>query len=272
MELITLHTHSSYCPHADSSLADMVAAAYKAGITTMGVTEHYPLTTTIDPEQIDCMPKERVGEYVAEIEFLRHRYPTMDILTGCELDWLGKDEDRNLTEEDMCLFEYILLSVHFIDAWGFDNPDLIDRWQLMGVDNVWKRYFEIWCDAASSKVRANAMAHPDLVKKFGFMPSFDPTKLYKDAVEACQAGGRMVEVNTSGFDYPCKEMYPHVDMLRQFRRANIPCTIGTDAHKVAHIDRYIRDGYKLMYEAGYREVTVPMHGGGYRTINMDQLR
>ena len=111
-----------------------------------------------------------------------------------------------------------------------------------------------------------AMAHPDLVKKFGYWPSFNPLPLYKEAAEALASTDRMIEINTSGATYACKEMFPAPALLTEFRRAGVPCTIGSDAHKVEHVDRGILEGYKYAYEAGYRELTLVVPGGDRRML------
>ena len=96
----------------------------------------------------------------------------------------------------------------------------------------------------------------------------DIVKAWKDkqAAEAAREAGRMIEVNTSGFTYACEEMFPSQGLLREFCRAGVPCTLGTDAHTVTDVDRDIEAGYRWMYEAGYREVTVVVPGGDRRTI------
>ena len=113
------------------------------------------------------------------------------------------------------------------------------------------------------------MAHPDLVKKFGYRPSFNPQPLYDQAAEAVVAGGRMVEVNTSGLTYACAELFPASDLLRTFFRAGIPCTIGTDAHDPAVVARNLMPGLRAMYDAGYRCVTVPTKSGDRREIVLE---
>ena len=135
-------------------------------------------------------------------------------------------------------------------------------------DVIWRRYFETWCDAAASDAPFTVMAHPDLAKKFGYYPSYDLVPLYRQAAEAARAGGRMVEVNTSGSYYACKEMFPAPALLRQFCRAGVPCTVGTDAHRPDHVARDVEAAYRLMYECGYRTVTVPTATGDRREIDL----
>lgn len=266
MELINTHSHTTYCGHAQNTMADMIDAASKAGLSLYAVTEHYPLLPPFDTWGYVSMPDYKLDDYIAEIEAHQLAHPEMTILKGIEVDWLGDMENRPLEEQDWSCFDIVLGSVHYVDGWAFDDPSLKKTWECMGVDDCWKRYFEIWCEAAASNAPFTVMSHPDLIKKFNFRPSFDPQPLYKQAAEAVASSGRMVEVNTSGLYYACEEYFPAASLLREFCKAGVPCTVGTDAHQVAHVDRDIREAYRYMYEAGYRHVTVPTPGGDRRQI------
>lgn len=269
MELITTHTHTALCGHADDSLRDMVDAGAAAGISTYAITEHYPLSHAVDPDHFVSMEAERVDEYFDEIEKARTAHPAMEIIAGCELDWLGPHEDRDLKREDFDRFELILGSVHFVDEWAFDDPSVRDRWDTEGPDVIWRHYVDLWCDAVTSDAPFTVMSHPDLVKKFGYYPSFDIEPLYAQMVEAISGTDRMIELNTSGAYYPCKEMYPSPRLLAQFCRAGVPCTIGTDAHATSTVARGIIDGYRVLYDAGYRVVTVPTRDGDRREVAIE---
>ncbi len=267
MELVTTHTHTSFCGHGEGTVEELVSAAEAAGVTTIAVTEHYPLSAAFDPNAYLSMPAERVGEYLDAVQEARRRHPNVEVIVGCELDWLGADEDRVITAADLAPFELVLGSVHFVDAWPFDDPAQRDRWDELGApDIIWRRYFDLWCDAVSSEVPFDVMSHPDLAKKFAYYPSYDVTPLYEQAAEVCAAAGRMVEVNTSGSYYACKEMFPAPELLAAFCRAGVPCTVGTDAHTPANVVRDVEQAYRLMAQAGYRTVTVPTADGDRRSI------
>lgn len=269
MELITTHTHTGYTGHGEGSVEGLIEAARAAGITTIAVTEHYPLSNAFDPKDYLAMPASRLDEYVADVEAVRSRFDDIEVLVGCELDWLGVAEDRSLAPDDFDRFEIVMGSVHFVDSWAFDDPAERGRWEELGADYIWKRYFELWCDYVASDMPGTVMSHPDLVKKFGYYPSFDPQPLYRQAAEAIRGTGRMVEVNTSGAHYACKEMFPAPSLLAEFCRAGVPCTVGTDAHHPDLVARGIKDAYRLMYDAGYREVTVPTRTRGVRSITIE---
>ncbi|WP_165045856.1 histidinol-phosphatase HisJ family protein [Adlercreutzia sp. ZJ138] len=270
MELINMHCHSKYCGHGEGEVEEYAVAAEAAGLSALAFTEHFPLTLAFDPDRYLSVPAERMPDYLRAVEEARAAHPSLEIITGCELDWLGTDDDRNLVSADFDPFVHVLLSVHFVDRWAFDDPAQRDAWEQPGApERIWRRYVELWCDAVSSDVPFTAMSHPDLAKKFAYYPSFDLTPLYQQMAEACAAAGKMIEVNTSGSYYACAQMFPAPELLREFCRAGVPCTVGTDAHKPEHVARDIEHAYAYMYEAGYRVVTVPTATGDRRTITIE---
>ena len=40
MELVTTHTHTSFCGHGEGTVEELATAAEAAGVTTLAVTEH----------------------------------------------------------------------------------------------------------------------------------------------------------------------------------------------------------------------------------------
>ena len=91
MELITTHTHTCFTNHGEGTVEELVSAAVAAGVSTIAVTEHYPMTATFDPDRYLSMPAERMGEYLAAVEAAREAHPEIEVLVGCEMDCLGDD-------------------------------------------------------------------------------------------------------------------------------------------------------------------------------------
>lgn len=271
MELVNTHCHCVYSGHGAGSIAEYAAAAEAAGLSTLAFTEHFPLSGAFDPDRYLSMTEENVPRYLEEIERARAAHPSLEIIVGTEMDYLGNLEDRPLAEADLAPFRFKLGSVHFIDGWAFDDPAQKGRWEEPGApDAIWRRYGELWCAAASDSANPyDAMSHPDLAKKFGYYPSFNLAPLYEEMAEAARVGERMVEVNTSGGYYACAEMFPAPGLLTAFCRAGVPCTVGCDSHDPANVARDIEGAYRLMYEAGYRSVTVPTATGDRRSITIE---
>ena len=75
----------------------------------------------------------------------------------------------------------------------------------------------MWCDACRTGL-FDVMAHPDLVKKFGHRPSFDPRDLYAEAARTAAETGVLIEVSTAGLRKPVGELYPGPDLLQRLLR------------------------------------------------------
>lgn len=269
-ELINTHCHSRYCGHGEGEIEQYVAEAKKLGITTLAFTEHYPLTKAFDPNDYLSVQKEDMPAYEAAIDQAREGDSDIEILKGVELDYLGDLEDRALTNDDFERFDLVLGSVHFVDGWPFDDPAQRGAWNEEGApDRIWRRYVELWCELASdTSRRVDVMSHPDLAKKFAYLPTFDLAPYYKRMADAANAGGRMIELNTSGSYYACREVFPAKALLREFCHAEVPCTLGTDAHEPHLVGRDIEKGYAKLFEAGYKCLTVPTRGRDRRIINL----
>lgn len=269
MEWVNCHAHTVYSGHGEGTVSQLVAAARQANIATLAITEHYPLPEEFDPARENSISPDKLSCYLDEIARAQRTAEGIEVVAGAEFDWLGSFETRTMDDSVFAPFAYTLLSVHFIDGWGFDDPAYLQRWSEVGADAVWRRYVELWIEAALSSWPVSAMAHPDLAKKFGYYPSFSLEKCYGSMVEALKTTDKMVEVNTAGAWCACKEMYPAPELLRMFCRAGIPCSVGTDAHSPAHVSRGLKEAYAALYEAGYRSVAVPTATGDRRFVRLD---
>lgn len=271
MELIDCHSHSSLSGHGEGTIADAVARANELGLTTYAQTEHLVLPRHLDFHYNVSMAPHVMKDYVEELkkqrELLHESGSKMQLIIGIEADWLNNREEELI---DLCQdFEYVIGSVHMIDEWAFDSKYNRDRFHELGADYVWKRYFEVWLDMARSNAPITTFGHPDLPKKFGDFPSFDPRDYYAEMAHMAAKKGRMIEVNTSGLRFPVHELYPSVDMLKAFCAAGVDCTVGCDAHRPDDIGKNIVQAYQAMYAAGYRFVASPTPDGDRRMIPLE---
>lgn len=248
-----MHVHTSRCRHATGSPADYVAAAEAAGVTTMAFTDHLPLPEGFDGSY--AMPEVELAEYVVEVARARGTARATEVLLGIEADWLPEHLERARTLIGAHPFDVVLGSVHFVDGWAFDDPALRDGYSQWTPDALWERYFDELGAAASSGL-FDAMAHPDLVKKFRFVPESDPRGWYSDAAAAFAAAGVAVEVSTAGLRKPCGEIYPSASLLSEMRRAGVPAMVGSDAHRPAEVGYGWHEAYSALRRAGYTSVVV----------------
>jgi histidinol-phosphatase (PHP family) len=254
--IIDLHVHSARCGHASGTPAEYVAAARAAGVGIMAFTDHLPLPPRFDAGY--AMPARELGEYIGDVRGLQgeaRERGGLEVLLGIEADWFcGREEDlaEDLAEDP---WDVVLGSVHFQGDWAFDDPRLTDEYQRRHIDRVWRRYFE---DVAASALTGlfDVITHPDLVKKFNYVPDGDLTPYHRTAVDAIAQAGCAIEANSSGWRKPCAELYPSLEFLKLARAAGIPATIGSDAHSPDEVGAGLAEARAALLEAGYRSVLV----------------
>lgn len=254
--MIDLHIHTPRCGHAEGAPEAYVAAARAAGIATMAFTDHLPLPPGY-PQGYSMGWPEMPG-YVEEVRSLSAAAQAEggpEILLGVEADWIPGHEAlvRGALEEHA--FDLVLGSVHFIDDWAFDDPDLRERYSAWTPDLLWERYFDDVCAAAFSRM-FDVMAHADLIKKFGCVPMGDPGPYYRAAAAAFAESGVAIEVNTAGLRKPCAEIYPSAEFLKECRMAGVPATVGSDAHRPEDVGAAWTGARELLLAAGYASVVV----------------
>jgi histidinol-phosphatase (PHP family) len=157
--------------------------------------------------------------------------------------------------------------VHFIGEWAFDDPHHLDEWSSRDVDQAWREYFRLWMDAANTGL-FDVMAHPDLVKKFGHFPSFEPDELFSECARTAADVGVKIEVSTAGLRKPVGEMYPGRQLLSAFRSAGVVATVGSDAHAPDEVGYRIDAAYDALRAVGYRSVAFPRAAGGWRELSL----
>lgn len=252
--MIDSHVHTSRCRHAVGAPADYVAAAAARGLDVLTFTDHLPLPTGFSSEY--AMPEDELPAYVDEVARAAEAvHDGPEVLLGVEADWLPGHEAHTRRLVDAHPFDVVLGSVHFIDDWAFDDPDLVDRYADWDPDALWERYFTELEHAATSGV-FDVMSHPDLVKKFRCAPVRDPRELYEAAARAMARGRVAVEVSTGGLRKPCAEIYPARDFLVELRRADVPVTFGSDAHRPDEVGHGWADACALLRETGYESLVV----------------
>lgn len=256
--MIDMHMHTRRCGHASGTPREYLDAGAAAGVATLCFTDHLPLPEDTPHALEYAMPAGQFPEYVWDIRTLAAESAAVagpEVLLGVEADWIDgrQDEIRRMTKEHP--LDLVLGSVHFIDGWAFDDPDLTDRYAEWDIANLWDRYFATLAEAAHSGL-FDVMAHPDLVKKFGFLPEADPAEWYERTAEVFADSGVAYEVNTAGLRKPCAELYPAAGLLRAAVRRGVPVTCGSDAHKPDEVGAGMDQARKALLAAGYRSMVV----------------
>lgn len=244
---VDLHNHTIRCNHADGTVEQYIDRAIELGIDIYGFSEHAPM----DFDQKYRLSFDEMYLYESEIRASQMKYrDDITILLGYEVDYMPNHMDSRVLDSNV---DYLIGSVHFIDRWGFDNPEFIGEYEGRDIDTIWSEYFGAVEDMAKSTL-FDIVGHLDLIKVFRFLPKKDIRFLARDALKAIKRSNMTIEINSAGLRKPIGEIYPSKYLLQEAFSLDIPITFGSDAHNVDQVGSGYDSAVELAREIGYSEV------------------
>jgi histidinol-phosphatase (PHP family) len=246
--LIDLHNHTPLCNHCSGNVDEFIKEAIKKGITVYGFSDHNPME--FDKKyrmNFDDMKIYKNWVYEAKEKYKNK----IEILYGYEVDFMPKYLDEKLLNEDV---DYLIGSVHFLDNWGFDNPEFIKEWESRNVDDVYEEYFSLIKQMADSKL-FQIVGHLDLIKIFGYKPTKNLRDIITPALHSIKESDMIIEINSAGLRKPVKEQYPSVDILKVIKEMDIDITFSSDAHSVEQVGLNLEKVYELAKNIGFDKAT-----------------
>jgi histidinol-phosphatase (PHP family) len=240
------HLHTPRCGHAEGTPAEFLAAA--KGLAGVGFNDHLPF---IDADMADpalAMSWDDLPGYVDEILRLKER--STRVLLGIEADFIPGQEGRLRKVLADLPLDYVYGSVHWVGDWPFDDSRGLARYEGADINALYRDYYGLVVDMARTGL-FDVWAHPDIPKKFGFLPTEPMHDAEQTALEAVAAAGMTMEINTSGLRKPIGEIYPTADLLRRACALGIPIVLGSDAHRPAEVGWEFGRAVALARSAGY---------------------
>ena len=244
---IDLHNHTTYCNHATGSMEEYIERAIELKIDIYGFSEHAPM----EFDKGYRLSFEEMRDYENDVLRLREKYKnSIKILLGYEVDYIeGYIDERVLNAK----VDYLIGSVHFLNRWGFDNPEFIGGWQNRDIDDIWQDYFNAIRDMAKSGY-FDIVGHLDLIKLFKYMPKRDIRVIAEEAFREIKRSNMVIELNSAGLRKPIGEIYPSKYLLLMAYELDIPITFSSDAHAVEQIGFGYDEVKRVAKEVGYTKV------------------
>lgn len=253
-----IHTHTVFCD-GENTPAQMAAAAFAAGIETLGFSGH----SYIEAEQFG-MPPETLPLYRAAVAQTRRDWAgRLSVLCGLELDEMAP-------KTDCTAFDYIIGSAHGVRAadgsWVMvdDTPALLEKGiaQRFAGDGL-ALAVAYYGQFASflERLRPDVIGHFDLVRKFNangrFFDESDPA--YQTAalaaLDRALALDRVFEVNTGAIARGWqKTPYPADFLLRHILEKNGRVTVTTDAHAAQKLTAGAEEAEQMLARLGFGQV------------------
>jgi histidinol-phosphatase (PHP family) len=245
------HLHTPLCRHAEGHPREYAQAALQLGLRRITFTDHAPMPAWYDAPW--RMRLDQLDEYIDTVRQVQQDYAgRLEIGLGLEADFHPGTEkyvDALLSRHD---WDYVIGSVHYIGAWGFDNPEYASEYQQRDLGQLYRHYYALIEGAARSGLY-DSIGHLDLPKKFGDRDPDERAALR--ALDTVASLGLSLDYNTAGLRKPVAEAYPSPSLLQAAAERGIPFVTGSDAHRPGEVGAGIPDAVAQIAAVGGRTVT-----------------
>ncbi|MEH7456167.1 histidinol-phosphatase [Bacillus pseudomycoides] len=249
--------------------------ALRKGIKEVGIVDHlyrfyeakkyYEKYVDISESKLGRLQKEwldqvrvaSIYEFTKVIQEAKARWKKRGVALrlGIEADYFIGGE-REL-EELLALgdWDYVIGSVHFIDGWGFDNPDTKEYFENHSLHTLYDTFFATVEKAVRSSL-FDIVAHLDNIKVFNYrLDENEQLPYYKKIARALLETDTATEVNAGlYYRYPVREMCPSPLYLQVLAQHQVPITLSSDAHYPNDLGRYIAENVKVLRNHGISHV------------------
>ncbi|MET3287575.1 UNVERIFIED_CONTAM: histidinol-phosphatase (PHP family) [Brevibacillus sp. OAP136] len=249
--------------------------AKELGLTQVGIVDHLYRFTEFKPyfEQHMHLADDQLGhmqriwlnqvctssldEFVAFITEQKAIWAEdgLTLRLGLEADYFLGGETVLRPIIDKYPWDHIIGSIHFVDGWGFDNPEAVERFDQSDLRELYEKLFGMVESAIRSGL-FDIIAHLDNLKVFGHRISNEElVPHYRRIAQLLQEYGIATEINTGlYYRYPVKEMCPAYSFLQLLQEQGVPITTSSDSHFPDHLGSYLGEARALLRQAGYREI------------------
>ncbi|MDX2245212.1 MAG: histidinol-phosphatase [Bacteroidia bacterium] len=269
MHWTNYHCHSQY---SDGRFPpeDHVKTAIELEMVALGFSCHSPLPFF----RPWSMKLERFAQYCSEINAFKQKYQgRIEVYLGMEMDFLPGIFDENSQLFSRKNLDYIVGSIHFVDAFDNGEPWEIDGTHelfLRGLKEIFDndiqkavcRYFEL-TRMMITRLKPNIVGHIDKIKiqsENGKL--FDTNaRWYQQelmaTLETLASEGLILELNTRGiYKKKLPEAYPSLEALSAAWQMNIPVTLSSDSHHPGELIAQFPEAARRLQRIGYKELFV----------------
>ena len=217
------HTHTFRCRHAVGADEDYVVNAVSSGLTTLGFSDHSPMTFTTAYYSGFRMPLEETADYFSSLSALREKYAEkIKIYIGVEAEFYPDCFDSLCRFFEDYPLDYMILGQHFVTQEEFGGKSAFSK---TDDPERLKEYYRNVVDAVDTG-RFLYVAHPDVLNFRG--DGTDYRRLTREFLLAMKARSVPMEINrlglTEGRHYPRDEFWTLAGEI------GVPAVIGLDAH------------------------------------------
>ena len=223
------HTHTPRCGHAVGTEREYAEAALRAGMKTLGFSDHTPYRYPdggTGSRRVRMTPEQLPG-YAAAVRALAQEYRgSLEILLGLEVEYYPFYFSRLLELLRQNKVEYILLGQHFL------GNEIGERYcgKTVGDEQMLTRYVDQTIEALQTRL-FSCFAHPDLLGYEGDARVYE--RQMRRLCRAARETDTPLEINLLGIREG--RNYPDERFWKIAAEEGNPVVLGFDAHAPEHL-------------------------------------
>ncbi|MGN4126096.1 histidinol phosphate phosphatase domain-containing protein [Lysinibacillus sphaericus] len=194
---------------------------------------------------LDSVMTEQMDAFVSAITNAKEKWRRQGIALklGIEADYFVGGEEELASLLQGYPWDYVIGSVHFVDGWGFDNPQTQYIFENMDIEALREKYGQFF--STVEKMIHSRMfdfvAHLDNFKVFNYQIKDEPFlhAWYVRIADALVTTRTATEINAGlYYRYPVKEMCPGSHFLQVLVEQGVEFTVSSDAHFPDDVGKY----------------------------------
>lgn len=207
---------------------------------------------------LDSVMTEDMNSFVDTILRAKEKWSRegVELKLGIEADYFVGYEAELTELLSKYPWDYVIGSVHFVDGWGFDNPQTADKFETMDLKALYHRFFTTVEKAIRSEL-FDFVAHLDNLKVFNFQ--VDDTEFmidwYKQIADALVETKTATEVNAGlYYRYPVQEMCPGPSFVQVLVDRGVEFTVSSDSHYPDDLGKYTEVNAGMLKSLGVQKL------------------
>ncbi|MDO4541390.1 MAG: histidinol-phosphatase HisJ family protein [Bacillota bacterium] len=229
------HVHTAFSPDSQASMEDMVLKGIELGLTEMAFTDH----VDIDSPGDDFITMDSYNHYYPVFKALQAKYAErITLILGIENGYQPQVTKKMEAILNEVPFDFALMSVHTVDHKRCHDPEYQE-----GVTEATAtiRYLETILQAVTEFRNYDSLAHLTFLARYLKSKSLSYSgykEYFNEIFSLLIAGGKALEVNTSGYRYGLSAPIPDWELLKSYYKAGGRfITMGSDAHITTDLAR-----------------------------------
>ena len=245
------HVHTSFSPDSFEPMEEYILKAKELGLSTLMFTDHVDYGS---PDSIfDTNPDYYA--YQKKLKELESEY-SIRLLMGVELGYIPRTRDRNDALLNAHQFDFVILSIHYLDDLDFSNGDFfINKTPY----EAYQRYYEAALDTVTNYANFDVFGHLDFIVRYGDREVYkydDYKEIIDKILKTLISKNKGLDLNTSGYRYDLNDFHPAKEILRRYKELGGEIiTLGSDAHKKEDIQANFKEAIETLKSLGYTHVT-----------------